>query len=103
MSKNFTAKTSPKWLLWSIISAVLVLISIIVMAIPSVGVNTAKEARSSATLTVNVSMSQTFYPPVLIYGTASDDTINIFFITPPNILNSIHYFLYIILLFLGLG
>ena len=61
MSKNFTAKTSPKWLLWSIISAVLVLISIIVMAIPSVGVNTAKEARSSATLTVNVSMSQTFY------------------------------------------
>lgn len=61
MSKNFTAKTSPKWLLWSIISAVLVLISIIVMAIPSVGVNTAKDARSSATLTVNVSMSQTFY------------------------------------------
>ncbi len=59
MSKNFTAKTSPKWILWSIISAVLVLVSIIVMAVA--GANKAVEMKSSSTLTVSVTLSNTFY------------------------------------------
>ena len=59
MSKNFTAKTSPKWILWSIISAVLVLVSIIVMAVA--GANKSVEMKSSSTLTVSVTLSNTFY------------------------------------------
>ena len=59
MNKNFTAKTSPKWILWSIITAVIVLVGIIVMAFA--GANPAKEMRSSANLTINVTLSNTFY------------------------------------------
>ena len=59
MSKNFTAKTSPKWLLWSIITAVIVLAGIIVMAFA--GLNKANDMKSSSTLTISISMSSTFY------------------------------------------
>ena len=59
MSKNFTAKTSPKWILWSVITAVIALAGIIVMALA--GVNSAAHMKSGEALIVNVSMSRTFY------------------------------------------
>ena len=59
MSKNFTAKTSPKWILWSVITAVIVLIGVVIMAI--FGVNNAVNTQSCQKLVVNVQMANTFY------------------------------------------
>lgn len=59
MSKNFTAKTSPKWILWSVITAVIVVIGVVIMAI--FGVNNAVNTQSTQKLVVNVQMAKTFY------------------------------------------
>lgn len=59
MSKNFTAKTSPKWILWSILTALIVLVGGIVMAFA--GVNNAVETNSCQKLVVNVTMYETMY------------------------------------------
>lgn len=59
MSKNFTAKTSPKWILWSVITAVIVLIGVVIMAI--FGVNNAVSTQPCQKLVVNVQMANTFY------------------------------------------
>lgn len=59
MSKNFTAKTSPKWILWSIITAVIVIAGIIVMVFATP--NNAAHTKPGDSLIVNVSMSSTFY------------------------------------------
>ncbi len=59
MSKNFTAKTSQKWLLWSIIAALIALIGVIVMLFA--GVNNAPSTQSGKLLVVNVTMSSTDY------------------------------------------
>ena len=59
MSKNFTAKTSPKWILWSVITAVIVVIGVVIMAI--FGVNNAVHTQSTQKLVVNVQMAKTFY------------------------------------------
>ena len=59
MSKNFTAKTSPKWLLWSIITVAIALIGGLVMLFA--GVNNAPSTQSGKFLVVNVTMSGTEY------------------------------------------
>ena len=59
MSKNFTAKTSQKWVLWSVIVAVIVAIGVVVMAL--MGVNNAPSTQSGKMLIVNVTMSSTQY------------------------------------------
>ncbi len=59
MSKNFTAKTSPKWILWSVITAVIALIGVVIMAI--FGVNNAVNTQTCQKLVVNVQMAKTFY------------------------------------------
>ena len=59
MSKNFTAKTSPKWILWSVITVVIVLIGVVIMAI--FGVNNAVNTQPSQKLVVNIQMANTFY------------------------------------------
>ena len=59
MSKNFTAKTSTKWLLWTIITAVIALVGVIVMAVA--GVNSESHTESSKMLTVSVTRSTSFY------------------------------------------
>ena len=59
MSKNFTAKTSPKWILWSVITAVVLLVGIVLAAI--FGVNTPIYTKSTQKLVVNVQMATTFY------------------------------------------
>lgn len=59
MNKNFISKTSPKWLLWSIITAIIVLAGIIVMAIA--GVNDSKTTMSGNLVVVNVTMESDRY------------------------------------------
>jgi hypothetical protein len=59
MSKNFTAKTSPKWILWSAIAGVIALVGIVLMAI--FGLNTAVHTKSCQQLVVNVEMAKTLY------------------------------------------
>ena len=59
MSKNFTAKTSQKWVLWSIITVAIALIGAIVMLFA--GVNNAPPTQSGELLVVNVTMSSTDY------------------------------------------
>ena len=59
MSKNFTAKTSQKWVLWSAIVGVIVAIGLIIMALT--GVNNAPSTQSGKMLIVNVTMSSTQY------------------------------------------
>ena len=59
MNKNFTVKTSPKWLLWSILTVAIFLVGAIVIAIS--GLHSVQETRIGTTLTVNVPMAETFY------------------------------------------
>lgn len=59
MSKNFTAKTSPKWILWSVITALVLVVGVVLTAI--FGVNTPIYTQSTQKLVVNVQMANTFY------------------------------------------
>ena len=59
MNKNFTVKTSPKWLLWSILTVAIFLVGAIIIAFS--GVHSVTDARIGTTLTVNVPMAETFY------------------------------------------
>ena len=59
MSKNFTAKTSPKWILWSVITAVIALAGIVIMAI--FGMNSAVHTQSCQQLVISVDMAKTLY------------------------------------------
>ena len=59
MNKNFTVKTSPKWLLWSILTVAIFLVGAIVIAIS--GLHSVQETRIGTTLTVSVPMAETFY------------------------------------------
>lgn len=59
MSKNFTAKTSTKWLLLSIITVVITLIGVIVLAVANI--NNETHVQSSKMLTVSVTRSTSFY------------------------------------------
>ena len=59
MNKNFTVKTSPKWLVWSILTVVIFLVGAIVMAFS--GLHNVQESRIGTTLTVSIPMAETFY------------------------------------------
>ena len=59
MNKNFTAKTSSKWLLWSLLTVAVFLLGAIVIAIT--GLHDVAHARNGKTLTVSVPMAETFY------------------------------------------
>ena len=59
MNKNFTVKTSPKWLIWSIVTVAIFLIGAIIIAIS--GLHDVQHTRTGATLTVSVPMAETFY------------------------------------------
>lgn len=59
MSKNFTAKTSPKWILWSVITALVLVVGVVLTAI--FGANTPIYTQSTQKLVVNVQMANTFY------------------------------------------
>ncbi len=59
MNKNFTVKTSPKWLLWSILTVAIFLVGAIIIAFS--GVHSVTDARIGTTLTVSVPMAETFY------------------------------------------
>jgi preprotein translocase subunit SecF len=59
MSKNFTAKTSPKWILWSVITALVLVVGVLLTAI--FGANTPIDKQSTQKLVVNVPMANTFY------------------------------------------
>ncbi len=59
MNKNFTVKTSPKWLLWSILTVAIFLVGAIVLAFS--GLHSVHDTRIGTTLTVSVPMAETFY------------------------------------------
>ena len=59
MNKNFTVKTSAKWLVWSILTVVIFLVGAIVTAFS--GLHNVQETRIGTTLTVSVPMAETFY------------------------------------------
>lgn len=59
MNKNFTVKTSAKWLVWSILTVAIFLVGAIVIAIG--GLHSVQDTRIGTTLTVSVPMAETFY------------------------------------------
>lgn len=59
MNKNFTVKTSSKWLVWSILTVAIFLVGAIIIAFS--GLHSVTDTRIGTTLTVNVPMAETFY------------------------------------------